>query len=228
MLVTIWDDRLNKKAMTYAFRIDLSKDKRFGAKELVKHLDAVITNGGEAFGIRSFAKNVNDSPRGRKSFDRDRLLSLRIVKKRDGRYLAYVLGEVAVSDFKIGVSNRVNAIPDAINDLNIDPIGNENPLAKVGTHSGFFRDPKIRAAVLKRAKGKCEFCGEQGFALVAGGFYVESHHIISLARKGSDTMDNVLALCPSHHREAHYGENSEELELDFKRKLRALRQPLRN
>ena len=64
----------------------------------------------------------------------------------------------------------------------------------------------------KRAKGKCEYCGCEGFILPNGQRYVEAHHIIALAKSGSDTIQNVIALCANHHREAHYGENAETLE----------------
>ena len=35
-------------------------------------------------------------------------------------------------------------------------------------------------------------------------------------------MSNVIALCANHHREAHYGENAEALEMDFINVLRNL------
>jgi 5-methylcytosine-specific restriction endonuclease McrA len=35
--------------------------------------------------------------------------------------------------------------------------------------------------------------------------YLEAHHIIALAKQGPDTVENVIALCSSDHREAHYG-----------------------
>ena len=41
---------------------------------------------------------------------------------------------------------------------------------------------------------------------------MESHHIIALANEGADRMTNVIALCPNHHREAHYGKRWAELE----------------
>ena len=54
---------------------------------------------------------------------------------------------------------------DAINDIEI---GTDKP--DRGKISGFayVRDPKIRAEVLRRAAGKCEFCGELGFMCADG------------------------------------------------------------
>jgi 5-methylcytosine-specific restriction protein A len=47
-----------------------------------------------------------------------------------------------------------------------------------------------------------------GFLLPDGSHYLEAHHIITLAKQGPDTVDNVIALCPSDHREAHYGKKA--------------------
>jgi 5-methylcytosine-specific restriction protein A len=76
---------------------------------------------------------------------------------------------------------------------------------KLVTTSLFVRRPEIRRFALKRAKGKCEYCGEPGFKMENGKIYLETHHIKPLSEKGSDTIDNVAALCPNHHREAHHG-----------------------
>ncbi len=66
--------------------------------------------------------------------------------------------------------------------------------------------------MLARAKGNCELCGALGFECEDGSRYLESHHIIRLADDGVDRMTNVIALCPNHHREAHYGVSRDELE----------------
>jgi 5-methylcytosine-specific restriction enzyme A len=69
----------------------------------------------------------------------------------------------------------------------------------------FARDPAVRSAVLKRANGRCEYCDTPGFALPDGSFFLETHHIVPLSESGPDHVTNVAALCPNHHREAHYG-----------------------
>jgi hypothetical protein len=83
----------------------------------------------------------------------------------------------------------------------------------------YQRDPKIRRAVLYRADGKCEYCGTPGFEMPDGSRYLEAHHIIGLAQNGPDTMQNVIALCPYHHKEAHYGLHAEVLERKFQEML---------
>lgn len=93
--------------------------------------------------------------------------------------------------------------------------GTETPQRRETSSKKFFRDPKVRRWVLGRAKGSCEFCGEQGFKTLSGMLYLETHHIIPLSEGGSDLITNVIALCPNHHREAHYGENWKDLRVQL-------------
>lgn len=96
---------------------------------------------------------------------------------------------------------------DTLNDLGAD----EPPvITTIGRR--YVRDPFVRAAVMQRAHGACEFCGELGFKRADGSRYLECHHIIALSDDGQDRLTNVIALCPGHHREAHFGENSAEME----------------
>ena len=67
------------------------------------------------------------------------------------------------------------------------------------------RSPFVRQFALARSNGKCELCGIDGFLLPDGRLYLETHHVAPLAEGGSDSHKNVVALCPNHHREAHYG-----------------------
>lgn len=75
--------------------------------------------------------------------------------------------------------------------------------------SSYSRNPLVRKLVLERADGRCEYCGSVGFSTSAGSIYLETHHIIPLAERGEDSSDNVIALCPNHHRQAHYGSDIE-------------------
>jgi hypothetical protein len=101
----------------------------------------------------------------------------------------------------------------------IDDIGTGTPERIKGTVYTYDRDAKIRMAVMRRAKGKCEFCGELGFKRSDGTRYLECHHIIALAKDGTDRMTNVIALCPNHHREAHFGKQSVKLEREMIQKV---------
>jgi 5-methylcytosine-specific restriction enzyme A len=79
----------------------------------------------------------------------------------------------------------------------------------------YVRDPAVRALVLLRAKGKCEFCGVDGFLKYDGKVYLETHHIVPLSEGGPDHVRNVIALCPNHHREAHFSNKRAVLRADL-------------
>jgi 5-methylcytosine-specific restriction protein A len=82
---------------------------------------------------------------------------------------------------------------------------NQKPERRAVSGQAFVRNPIVRAKVLLRANGKCEWCGESGFMMSDGKIYLETHHVIPLSEDGLDIEKNVAALCPNHHREAHHG-----------------------
>ena len=90
-----------------------------------------------------------------------------------------------------------------------------HPAKKETITQVFERSSQVRKQVLERAKGHCEWCGAKGFATSSGSTYLETHHIQPLSENGKDSVENVVALCPNHHREAHFGKNSEELKAEL-------------
>ncbi len=75
----------------------------------------------------------------------------------------------------------------------------------------FVRSREVRMAILQRANGHCELCGERGFQTHNGSVYLETHHVIPLCEGGPDKISNVVALCPNDHSKAHYADNRSEL-----------------
>ena len=55
-----------------------------------------------------------------------------------------------------------------------------------------------------------------------GRLFLETHHVVPLAEGGADSLDNVVALCPNHHREAHLGARHAILKEQLLQKLAAL------
>lgn len=86
----------------------------------------------------------------------------------------------------------------------------------------FERNADVKRRVLVRAQGKCEYCGEEGFRTAGRQIYLESHHIIPLSEFGPDNESNIAALCPNHHREAHYGFSKEEIKIELLKKIQCL------
>ena len=55
-------------------------------------------------------------------------------------------------------------------------------------------------------------CGQNApFLNAQGEPYLELHHIIWLSHGGSDSVDNVVALCPNCHRKMHIVNDAEDL-----------------
>jgi hypothetical protein len=105
--------------------------------------------------------------------------------------------------------------PSAISDLDGDDLGNDDPEYRKRMAGAYFRDQKVRLAVLDRAAGCYEHCGQPGFQSLSGKPFLETHHIISLSEQGRDKQSNVIALCPNDHRRAHFGSDWKELQDTF-------------
>ena len=109
-----------------------------------------------------------------------------------------------------------------VTDDAVDDLGSDFPNAEIFTGKRYARNTQVRSEVLARAEGRCEYCGRQGFLRANGTRYLESHHIIALANDGADRLSNVIALCANDHREAHFGKERTELEMEMIRVLKRL------
>lgn len=92
------------------------------------------------------------------------------------------------------------------NDLG-NAIGNKFPSQITVRSFQYQRDPSVVAYALRKANGICGDCGNSApFVSSRTDLpYLEVHHIRMLKDGGSDTVDNVVALCPNCHRKRHHG-----------------------
>ncbi len=199
---TIWADRLHGDRYPLWDDARRSDDTRAGARELKQVIQAVMSAGHKAYGIRSEARILGAATRERGYFDEDQLLVLGL--ENDGaNVIAKVLGTVPAIDVAGGRLGPLAVFESAIDDLGSPPPGNFAPERRASHGgTGYRRDPEVRDFVIRRAKGVCEYCGSAGFKMADGSPYLEAHHVIALSALGPDTVNNVIALCPSHHREA--------------------------
>lgn len=96
-------------------------------------------------------------------------------------------------------------------------VNDSKPKIRVGRTSLYDRNPLVVAIAKVRASNTCEIttCTNDSFINFSGSPYCEVHHIVQLSQGGADEIDNVVCLCPAHHREAHYGKNAQELQSIF-------------
>ena len=75
----------------------------------------------------------------------------------------------------------------------------------------YARSRDVREYVLMRANGRCEACGGTApFRRPDGTPYLEAHHLTRLSDGGLDHPLHMAGLCPTCHREIHYGERAAE------------------
>jgi len=71
-------------------------------------------------------------------------------------------------------------------------------------HKAYKRDNKTIALIKILRNFKCQICG---YSIVKkdGTNYIEAAHIIPKNQKGRETPNNILLLCPNHHKEFDLG-----------------------
>ena len=191
-------------------------EKSNGGKERWRHLEAV-RRGAKCFGVLGEFVNSEAKKVRIKTFDDEQLLLLgNLRKEKEGCITAQVLRRFPIDELAALVNDHVGSQNSAIDDIPLSmPAGSTIPSKTQSSSSRYQRDDKVRRFVIEQAKGVCEYCCELGFLLPDGSHYLEAHHIISLAKQGPDTVKNVIALCPSDHREAHYGAKKEAMEKEM-------------
>jgi hypothetical protein len=88
----------------------------------------------------------------------------------------------------------------------LKPGGVRKPKATAVVVTHYNRETSVKAWVLAKANGVCECCNKKApFNTIEGQPYLEVHHVLAISEGGSDTVSNVVAICPNCHRELHFG-----------------------
>lgn len=127
-----------------------------------------------------------------------------IVSKRQ---LDSAIWRVTALDENTGDYTLTRGANHFIDQFSIQETPDRKPERREVSAQAFVRSSAVRLNALLRADGKCDWCGQPGFQTADGGIYLETHHIVPLSENGSDTENNIAALCPNHHREAHHGKD---------------------
>lgn len=89
----------------------------------------------------------------------------------------------------------------------------QKPKVVSQTTQSIRRDGYVARYAKVRANGICQLCGKEAPFLGADGEpYLESHHIVWLAKGGADSVENTVALCPNCHRKMHVVKDAQDVE----------------
>lgn len=218
---TLWEDE-EREDESWILHDEHGKYKKNGYFDQERILTKCIEGNYEVLGVVCIAKNIKASPRSIKEIKDNFLIRLKLEKKGE-KIFGKKIGEVSFLE-RLSKTREAKE-NDAISDLLAPPTGIQVPDRAVITGYSFKRDSKVRNYVIQMAGGKCEYCQSETFAVKGGSNFLEAHHIIFLANQGKDSVDNVIALCPNHHREAHYGINGAALEKEFVQIIKNRRRP---
>lgn len=141
---------------------------------------------------------------------------LRLVRKSAARVAAApTKGHTNISSPKPAVleTAMLPTAPAARSPVFVDQytIGTDQVSRKELNGQAYERSRLVRDTALARAAGVCQLCGQPGFRTAAGTVFLETHHVVPLSEGGADRLDNVVAICPNDHREAHYGRDAERI-----------------
>lgn len=215
---TLWED-LELPNKTWLIHEKNESYRKRGYFDQEKVVRLALSENYEILGLVCVAKDPNADKRTIQKIKEDLLYNLQFIDQGDQIFVK-VIGKSSL--LELIRKDRLEATLNGLQDLNDVTFGSDNPDRALNKGFIIQRDNRVREAVLKRANGKCEYCGSPSFKTSRGENYLEAHHIISLAQKGKDRMSNVIALCPSHHREAHFGKTAEKLEEKFLKILKAI------
>lgn len=210
---TLWTDKDLGKSTWLIHDKNSPLNKRLGYLDQDKTIKLAVKEDFEIFGLLCVAKDPDAHPRSIKKISEDSIYKLKFIDRGDQIFVK-VIETTTVLEI-IRRDQRKLSTDNGLQDLDTSNFGSDNPDRTITKGYIIKRDNRVRKAVINRANGKCEYCGITSFKTPNGQYYLEAHHIIFLAKTGTDRMDNVIALCPSHHREAHFGEKAEDLEKEF-------------
>jgi 5-methylcytosine-specific restriction protein A len=77
-----------------------------------------------------------------------------------------------------------------------------SPKRKHVLETTYLRNRSLVEALQEMYAGRCQLCGFDP-RLLYGVTVCNAHHIVYLSRGGRDELDNLLLVCPNHHRVIH-------------------------
>ncbi len=171
----------------------------------------------------TYSKSINRLRK--KEYLPDKALILK--RGKDSSYVYMGIADLKILTAKssysnrFGYSRRLVIITAAGEFVDGSSAEEEEPLKKYGAidpktyevvTKAHYRSPNVAEYARKKANGICQLCGQRApFDDLSGQPYLEVHHVKWLSRGGSDTYDNVVALCPNCHSKMHVIDDPEDI-----------------
>lgn len=110
-----------------------------------------------------------------------------------------------------GITKKTNKLKDLKDELKKFDL--QHPKAKLTEIEIVKRSVLVSNIVKMRAAGVCQLCNKPApFYNKNGEAYLECHHVIWMAKGGTDEIENVVALCPNCHKKMHILDDDNDVE----------------
>ena len=155
----------------------------------------------------------------------------------DGEETAILVADLESSEFLIQLEAFVDAVhsfkasrkaddPTRMSDTELTKkaaAAPTKPKSSTTVSVVYERNRHVAEYAKRRAAGKCELCRMPApFTNTSNEPYLESHHIVWLAHRGHDRLENTVALCPNCHRKMHVVKDEKDIRKLKRRASKAL------
>ena len=112
----------------------------------------------------------------------------------------------------ISASGTFIDVPTTVEEEQLKKYGAVDPKTYEVLTKTHYRSPYVAEYARRKANGICQLCGNPApFNDPYDKPYLEIHHVKWLSRGGSDTVENVVALCPNCHSRMHVLDREEDI-----------------
>jgi len=114
--------------------------------------------------------------------------------------LPYIWGEM--SGYELRDNFGPTLVREAVANYDATVIRKEPRRVLIPEHEEFYRDQLLAESLKSVYDHRCQICG-MNFRIKYDEPFAETHHIRPLSEDGLDVGENIVVICPNHHRIIH-------------------------
>ncbi|MBW2004382.1 MAG: HNH endonuclease [Deltaproteobacteria bacterium] len=114
--------------------------------------------------------------------------------------LSYIWGEV--SGYTLRDNFGPTLVREAVANYDATVIRKKPFKILIPEHEEFYRDQLLAESLKSIYDHRCQICG-MNFRIKYDAPFAETHHIRPLSEHGLDIGENIIVICPNHHRIVH-------------------------